>query len=83
MMDMGRISEIRQRISEIEHQFGAVKKINGTDFSHRLQKEMKKIEECIECGACQKKCPYSLNTPALLKKNYEDYKKVLAGEVTV
>ena len=45
MMDMGRISEIRQRISEIEHQFGAVKKINGMDFSHRLQKEMKKMQD--------------------------------------
>ncbi len=52
-------------------------------LSEDMQKEMKKIEECIECGACQKKCPYSLNTPVLLKKNYEDYKKVLAGEVTV
>ena len=30
-----------------------------------------------------KKCPYELNTPELLKKNYEDYKKVLAGEVKV
>ncbi len=45
MMDMGRISEIRQRISEIEHQFGAVKKVNGADFSHRLQKEMKKMQD--------------------------------------
>lgn len=48
-----------------------------------MQAEMKKIEECINCGACMKKCPYELNTPELLKKNYEDYKKVLAGEVTV
>lgn len=48
-----------------------------------MQAEMKKIEECINCGACMKKCPYELNTPELLKKNYEDYKKVLAGEVKV
>ena len=45
--------------------------------------EMKKIENCLECGQCIKKCPYELNTPELLKKNYEDYKKVLAGEVSV
>lgn len=38
------------------------------------QAEMAKIDTCIECGRCKSKCPYSLDTPALLKKNYEDYK---------
>lgn len=52
-------------------------------LSEEMQKEMKKIENCIECGACMKKCPYSLNTPELLKKNLEDYKLVLAGKVSV
>lgn len=52
-------------------------------LSDNMQAEMKKIEMCTGCGACHKKCPYSLDTPTLLKKNYEDYKKVLAGEVTV
>ena len=47
------------------------------------QEQMKKIENCIECRRCVSRCPYSLDTPNLLKKNYEDYKKVLAGEVTV
>ena len=44
---------------------------------------MKQIENCLHCGRCISKCPYELNTPELLQKNYEDYKKVLAGEVTV
>lgn len=52
-------------------------------LSENMQAEMKKIEGCLECGACRTKCPYGLDTPALLKKNYEDYKKVLAGEVKV
>lgn len=47
------------------------------------QENMKKIEGCLNCGQCMKKCPYELNTPELLKKNYEDYKKILAGEVEV
>ena len=33
--------------------------------------------ELIESGRCKSKCPYSLDTPALLKKNYEDYKNFL------
>ncbi len=49
----------------------------------QMQAEMKKIEGCLECRQCVSKCPYELNTPELLKKNYEDYKKVLAGEVSV
>jgi predicted aldo/keto reductase-like oxidoreductase len=52
-------------------------------LTEQMQVEMKKIEGCLECGACRKKCPYELDTPNLLKKNYEDYKKVLAGEVQV
>ena len=52
-------------------------------LSEFWQKEMKKIENCIECRRCASRCPYSLDTPNLLKKNYEDYKKVLAGEVKV
>ncbi|MCF0105458.1 MAG: aldo/keto reductase [Holdemanella sp.] len=52
-------------------------------LNEHWQKEMAKIETCLECGKCSSKCPYQLNTPALLKKNLEDYKKVLAGEVKV
>lgn len=47
------------------------------------QERMKKIEGCLNCGKCKSKCPYNLDTPNLLKKNYEDFKKVLAGEVKV
>jgi len=51
--------------------------------TQEMQAEMRKIEDCLHCGQCAKKCPYGLPTPELLEKNYEDYKKVLAGEVTV
>ena len=48
-----------------------------------MQAKMKKIEGCLHCNKCKSKCPYGLDTPALLAKNYEDYKRVLAGEVSV
>ena len=47
------------------------------------QEEMAKIPNCIDCGACMKRCPYELNIPELLRKNYEDYNNILAGKVTV
>lgn len=52
-------------------------------LSEDMQAEMKKIETCINCRKCVSKCPYALNTPELLKKNYEDYKRILSGEITV
>lgn len=52
-------------------------------LSEEMQAEMKKIETCLHCGQCMQKCPYSLNTPELLQTNYEDYKRILAGEVSV
>lgn len=47
------------------------------------QEKMRKIEDCIHCNQCKGKCPYGLDTPALLQKNLEDYKRVLAGEAQV
>ncbi|MDR2903059.1 MAG: aldo/keto reductase [Clostridiales bacterium] len=41
---------------------------------------MKNVENCLHCGQCVEKCPYGLNTPALLKKNYADYQDILAGK---
>ena len=47
------------------------------------QAKMKKIKNCLHCNQCKAKCPYGLDTPALLARNYEDYKRVLAGEIKV
>lgn len=49
-------------------------------LADNTQKMMKKIEECLHCGQCIKRCPYALDAPKLLKKNYEDYKEILAGK---
>jgi aryl-alcohol dehydrogenase-like predicted oxidoreductase/Pyruvate/2-oxoacid:ferredoxin oxidoreductase delta subunit len=44
------------------------------------QKEMRKIEDCLHCNQCLSKCPYGLNTPELLQKNYEDYFQFLQSQ---
>jgi predicted aldo/keto reductase-like oxidoreductase len=41
-------------------------------LSDTWRSEMKKIEDCLHCNQCMNKCPYGLNTPELLIKNYED-----------
>lgn len=46
-------------------------------LNEEWQEKMKLIETCLECGKCQSHCPYGLDTPALLKKNYEDYQTFL------
>lgn len=46
-------------------------------LSESSQAMMKKIEDCLNCGKCKTKCPYGLDTPTLLRKNYEDYKTFL------
>ncbi len=52
-------------------------------LTEEWQRKMKLIESCLHCGKCKSHCPYGLDTPTLLAKNYEDYKRVLAGEVKV
>jgi len=49
----------------------------------QMQAEMAKVRDCTECGICMTRCPYGLDIPNLLKRNYEDYQRVLAGEVRV
>lgn len=53
---------------------------SALQLTPQAQAMMKKIEGCLECGACKAKCPYGLDTPELLKKNYEDYQGILAGK---
>lgn len=56
---------------------------SALQLTPEVQAKMKKIENCLHCNQCKKKCPYGLDTPALLEKNYADYKRVVAGEISV
>ena len=56
---------------------------SSAQLTEQAQEMMKKIENCLHCGQCKGKCPYELDTPTLLEKNYEDYKRILAGELKV
>lgn len=46
------------------------------EYTTEAQKEnMKKIENCIHCNSCKSRCPYGLDTPALLLENLKDYRQ--------
>lgn len=53
---------------------------SAAQLTEAAQEKMKKIEDCLHCGRCKSKCPYGLDTPALLEKNYKDYCEILAGK---
>lgn len=40
--------------------------------------KMHKIEGCIHCDACKSRCPYGLDTPALLQSMLKDYDEFYA-----
>ncbi len=40
---------------------------------------MRQVEQCTRCGLCAAKCPYGLDTPALLQRNYQDFLAMSAG----
>ena len=44
------------------------------------KQKMEQVTACVECYQCASRCPYGLDTPKLLKRNYKDYQEVLAGK---
>ena len=53
---------------------------SAAQLTPEMQEKMLQIENCLHCGKCKSKCPYNLDTPALLERNLKDYKEILAGK---
>ena len=49
----------------------------ASQLTENMREKMSQTEKCVDCCKCKAKCPYGLDTPALLRKNYEDYKTFL------
>ena len=47
-------------------------------MTEEAKSKMMRIENCTSCYQCQGRCPYELNTPALLRAMYADYKEEYA-----
>lgn len=48
-------------------------------MSDHWHQEMHKVENCIHCNACKSRCPYGLDTPALLQAMLKDYDEFYAA----
>ena len=53
---------------------------SAAQLTPAMQEKMRKIEGCLHCNKCKSKCPYGLDTPTLLEKNYKDYVEILNGK---
>lgn len=53
---------------------------SAAQLTPEMQAKMMNIKNCLHCGQCKSKCPYGLDTPALLEKNLKDYEEILAGK---
>ena len=42
-------------------------------LNEEFHEKMQKVKNCRKCGQCKAKCPYGLDTPTLLQRNYEDF----------
>jgi len=42
--------------------------------------KVEKVDDCIECGKCEEKCPYHLNIIEMLKENRDFYMKKLKNK---
>ncbi len=47
-------------------------------LSDEFKEKMELINKCIECGQCKNHCPYSIDTPNLLKLQLQDYNEFYA-----
>jgi aryl-alcohol dehydrogenase-like predicted oxidoreductase len=55
-----------------------LRRTNPTNLlSPESQAMMEKVNDCIDCGICKTHCPYGLDTPNLLRREYKLYKDYL------
>jgi Fe-S oxidoreductase len=47
-------------------------------ITEAYQRQMAKADDCTHCGNCKENCPYGLDTPELVRRQYELYKGFVA-----
>jgi predicted aldo/keto reductase-like oxidoreductase len=49
-------------------------------LSVEWREQMRRITDCLNCNHCKSACPYGLDTPALLRRNLQDYEAFVAAQ---
>jgi predicted aldo/keto reductase-like oxidoreductase len=63
-------------ISSVMHFSSMIKRLPPQRlFSGRFAANMEKAAECVECGDCEKRCPYNLPIIEMVRKNAEWYQR--------
>lgn len=52
-------------------------------LSDENNEKMLRIQACLHCNACKSRCPYGLDTPALLADNLADYQQFRASHTVI
>lgn len=45
-----------------------------------MEKSLKSHENCIDCGECEKRCPYHLHIRDMMKKSYQTYLEIIGSK---
>lgn len=45
----------------------------GVYLTDEFYGKMQQVKDCVDCGLCKSRCPYGLDIPNLLKRNYDDF----------
>ena len=70
--------DIKQSVlKEMDYQFRQQEEREELKRQEEYREKMARIDQCLHCGQCAGRCPYGLDTPELLRRNYEDYKTFL------
>lgn len=44
-------------------------------LTEEFKDKMEVINQCVDCGLCKTRCPYGLDIPTLLRRNYTDFQE--------
>ena len=57
-----------------------VKRFSPEQVRELAGQAMPKVEDCLDCGECIEKCPYSLPIPEMLQENFDLYQDFLSRQ---
>jgi len=54
--------------------------VKSNFLTKEWQENMRRIDDCVECGSCLARCPYNIDIPNQLKRQQKGFYEILANE---